>query len=118
MPSHEVVNNGSYSCCRRERCVVLKWILAAVNALAQSSGLTDCSERRPVWPRPDCVPVFATANPVVQYEGPGAFRCYTDAKSPRSLRALDYGASKIGDPVPSRRDRQPLDRLFAQIRLG
>ena len=96
---------------------ILERVLPAINALAQVARLAYGFERRPIWPSTDGEAMFAAAQAVVEDKSTSASGRDADTEAARCFGALDHGARKIGDAVPLRRDRQPLDRLFAEFTL-
>src|SRR5262249_20778735 len=112
--SHEVIENGGHGCRGRGGRSIVNWVFAPINALAQLSSLLNGLEYGPVSACSDCEAMFATTQAVIQHEGSCTCRSDADSKPPRCLRALDYGACKIGDAVARGGDRQSFDGFLTK----
>ena len=99
IPSHEIVENSGDSLYCGRRGSILKWVLAAINALAQIASLANGFERRPIRPSTDREAMFAPAQAVVEHKGAGASGRDADTEAAWCFCALDHGAGKIGDAV-------------------
>ena len=115
MSSNEIVKHRSDVCRGRGGVRSSIGFSPAINALAQVARLAYGFERGPIRPSTDSVAMFAAAQTVVENKSTSASGRYANTEAARCFGALDHGARKVGDAVPLRRDRQPLDCFFVEF---